>query len=201
MSACTLVLNSSFTAIHVIDWQKAVSLLFQGHAQVVDEDYRTFDFKDWAELSQMMQDSPNGFVNSPTIKLAIPSMIRLTKYDRLPQRTVRFTRKNIFEHYGYRCAYCGKKFKPKELNFDHVVPRSQGGKTNWSNIVASCYSCNTHKANRTPAEAGMRMFYQPSQPKWHGGGIVVSASLPLKVKQTWQQILNRAYWHAELDQD
>jgi 5-methylcytosine-specific restriction endonuclease McrA len=128
-------------------------------------------------------------------------MIRLTKYDRLPQRTVRFTRKNIFEHYDYRCAYCGKKFKSKELNFDHVVPRSHGGKTGWDNIVPSCYGCNTRKADRTPREAGMKMYYLPSKPKWHGNGIVIGATLPIKVRESWQRVIDSAYWDSELEQD
>lgn len=201
MSSTVLVLNRNFTAVQVASWEKVMCLLFQGHAEVVDEDYRTFNFSDWSEISKLMTENPNGFVHSPSMRIAVPSMIRLTRYDKLPQRTVRFTRKNIFEHYEYRCAYCGKKFKSKELNFDHVVPRSQGGKTNWSNIVASCFPCNTSKANRTPREAGLKMYYLPSQPKWHGNGIVIGASLPIKVRESWQAVLNKAYWHAELDQD
>lgn len=200
-TAATLVLNRAFSAVHIADPEKVMCLLFQGHAQALDDNYQAFDFSDWAELSKMMHDNPNGFMHSPTMRIAIPSMIRLTKYDKLPQRTVRFTRKNIFEHYNYRCAYCGKKFKSKELNFDHVIPRASGGKTNWENIVASCYPCNGYKANRTPREAGMKMHYLPSKPKWHGNGIVIGATLPIKVRESWAKVLDNAYWNSDLDED
>ena len=194
-----LVINSNFQAVDVATWERAITLLFQGHAQAVDSDLRTYDFADWVELSAMMKDNPNGFVNSPNVKVAIPAVIRLTQYSQLPKNEVVFTKRNLMEHYGYRCCYCGKKFAPKDLNFDHVVPRCKGGKTDWTNIVTSCFPCNSKKADRTPKEAGMKLLKQPSKPKHQPVFKRLVVSLPLKTRATWQKLIDRAYWDTELE--
>src|SRR5262245_47211651 len=128
----TLVLNKNFYAIHIIDWQRALSLLYQGHADALDETLQAHGFEDWKELSAAMETHPSGFINTTTFRIAVPEIIRLTRYDRLPKAEVKFTRRNIYEHYGYRCCYCGLQFKTSELNLDHVVPRSKSGRTDWS---------------------------------------------------------------------
>ena len=154
MSSDVLVLNRNFYAIQIADWRRALTLLYCDHARVVDDEYRTYNFEDWRELSQMMSKSPSGFVTTPTFRIAIPEVIALRRYDRLPVGEVKFTRRNIYGHYSYRCCYCGSKFATQELNLEHVLPRSRGGKTDWSNIVTSCMPCNLRKADRLPAEAG-----------------------------------------------
>ncbi len=200
MTGDVLVLNRNYFAIQIASWEKAMSLLFQDSAEALDENLQTYKFKDWAELSALMKDSPNGFVHTPTLKLSIPDVIKLTKYDRLPVAQVKFCRASIYSHYGHRCSYCGKTFKFSELNLDHVVPSSRGGKTNWSNIVTSCVPCNTKKANRTPDEAGMKLLVTPSEPKWLGYKTLLEVKLPVKVKSSWQQFLDRAYWEMELEE-
>ncbi len=199
MTAGVLVLNRNFAAIQTTDWQRAVSLVFQGHAEAVDRDLQTYDFKDWSELSKMMTDHPAGFVNSPSQRIAIPEVIRLTQYDRIPKNEVVFTKRNIMEHYGYRCCYCGKRLPPKDLNFDHVMPKSRGGKTNWENIVTSCYPCNSRKDDRTPDEAGMKLLVTPSKPKHQPVFKRMVLALPLKTRQAWQKLIDRAYWDSELE--
>jgi 5-methylcytosine-specific restriction endonuclease McrA len=195
-----LVLNRNFVAVDVASWERAISLLFQGHAQAVDSDLNTYDFADWVELSQMMKEHPLGFVNSPNLRIAIPEVIRLTQYDKLPKSDVVFTKRNLMEHYGHKCCYCGHKFKPKDLNFDHVIPRSKGGQTNWLNIVTSCFPCNSRKADKTPKEAGMRLLVQPSKPKHQSPIRRMIVQLPLKTRQAWQKLIDRAYWDTELEQ-
>lgn len=201
MQATALVLNRNFAAIQVTSWQRAISLLFQGHAEVVDHELRTYDFKDWAELSKMMQDHPAGFVHSSTMRIAVPECIRLTRYDRIPRNDVVFTKRNIMEHYKYRCAYCGHKFPSSELNFDHVVPKSRGGLTNWENIVTSCFPCNSKKDDRTPREAGMKMYYLPTKPKHQPVFRRLVLALPLKTRESWQKLIDRCYWDSELQHD
>lgn len=200
----TLILNRNFYAVHISNWQKAVSLLYQGHARAVDEDLRTYDFKDWIELSKMMEKNDKGFVHSSSLRIAIPEVIQLTRYDRLPRQEAKFSRSNIMEHYNFTCCYCGKKFpKPSrdqkpELNLDHVLPRSRGGPSNWKNIVLSCVPCNTRKDNRTPEEAGMPLLVKPSRPKWKGNtAIKMKASSPIPV--SWQRLIDDKYWHEALD--
>lgn len=200
----TLILNRNFYAIHISNWQKAIQLLYIGHARAVDENLQTYSFDDWVELSKLMEVNDRGFVHSATLKIAIPEVIQLTKYDRLPKQEVKFSRRNLLEHYGYKCSYCGKKFpKPSrdskpELNWDHVVPKSRGGLTNWDNIVISCIPCNTKKDDRTPEEAGMKLLVKPSRPQWKGAkhiAMKAGASIPI----SWQRLIDDKYWLSEID--
>lgn len=219
MSSDTLVLNMAYHAVHIADWQKAISLLYQGHAEAVDENLQAYNFADWVELSSMMKENAKGFVNSSTMKVAIPEVIRLTRYDRLPKQDVKFTRQNIYEHYGFKCCYCGGKFKTSELNLDHVMPKSRGGKTTWDNIVLSCITCNTVKDDRTPDEATypidpnklpthlkhkaghkMTLLVKPSRPKWKGVRTVMMKA-PMPIPVSWQRLIDKAYWEAELEKD
>lgn len=195
----TLVLNRNYLAVHIANWQKAMSLLYQGHAEVVDAEYKTYNFETWTELSASMVESPSGFVHTPTLKIAIPEMIRLTKYDKLPKTEVKFTRRNIYEHYKNTCCYCGKVFKSLDLNLDHVIPRSRGGKTDWTNIVTSCIPCNSKKDNQTPEEAKMKLIIQPSKPRWKGSISLLKFSSPIKVRKSWQSVIDSIYWNQELE--
>jgi 5-methylcytosine-specific restriction endonuclease McrA len=198
MSYDVLVLNRHFYAIHVTDWKRALSLLYLDHARVVDDEYRTYNFSDWQELSQLLHHPPSGFVTTPKFKIAIPDVICLRDYDKLPEGDVKFTRRNIYEHYGYRCCYCGKKLPSFELNLEHVLPKSRGGKTNWDNIVTSCIPCNLRKADHLPQEIGMKLLIQPSKPKWKGSQTLVFRA-PFKIKASWQRFIDTVYWNAELE--
>ena len=75
------------------------------------------------------------------------------------------TRFEVFKRDSFTCQYCGDKLPMSQLNKDHVTPRQQGGKTIWTNIVMACYPCNSHKANRTPKQAGMTLLSVPVKPK------------------------------------
>src|SRR3982751_6306826 len=84
MSADVLVLNRNFYAVHITPWQRALSLLYLDHARVVDQEYRTYDFEDWRELSQMVTHHPPGYVTTPSFRIALPEVITLRNYDKLP---------------------------------------------------------------------------------------------------------------------
>jgi 5-methylcytosine-specific restriction endonuclease McrA len=198
MSTDVLVLNRNFYAIHITRWQRAISLLYVDHARVVDQEYRTYDFDDWRELSQIMQESPSGYVSTPTFRIAIPEVIALQRYDKLPVGDIKFTRRNIYEHYHYRCCYCGHKFSTQELNLEHVLPRSRGGQTDWTNVVTACMPCNLKKADRMPQEVGMKLLLKPSKPKWHGSASLVFKA-PFKIKASWQRFIDNVYWNTELE--
>ena len=198
MSADVLVLNRNFYAIHIANWQRALSLVYLDHARVVDEEYRTYNFDDWRELSKILHNHAGGYVTTPSFRIAIPEVIALRGYDKLPVGDVKFTRRNIYEHYGHRCCYCGTKFGTQELNLEHVLPRSRGGKTDWSNIVTSCIPCNLRKADRLPQEAGMKLLIKPSKPKWRGSASLVFRA-PFKIKASWQRFIDNVYWNTELE--
>jgi 5-methylcytosine-specific restriction endonuclease McrA len=193
-----LVLNRSFFAVQIVSWRRALSLVYSDQARVVDEDYRTYSFDDWRELSSMMVREPSGFINTPSFKIAIPDVISLRSFDGLPKAEVKFTRRNIYEHYGYKCAYCGHKFSTNDLNLEHVNPRSRGGKTDWHNIVTACIPCNLKKGNRLPEEAGMKLLVQPSKPRWTGSAAIVYRP-GLRIKASWQRFIDNVYWNTELE--
>jgi len=196
--ADVLVLNRQFYAIQVTSWRRALTLLYLDHAKVVDQEYRTYKFEDWRDLSLKMSENPAGFVSTPTFKIAVPEVIALKVYEKMPLSEVKFTRRNIYEHYGYRCCYCGKKRGTQDLNLDHVIPRSRGGGTNWENIVTSCVPCNLRKANRLPREAGLKMIMRPSKPQWRGPASLVFR-MNFKVRRSWQRFIDNVYWNSELD--
>src|SRR5881296_2400516 len=162
-----LVLNRLWQAINVCTVERAFSLLYMGHAEVVTENagnFQTFDFHEWRDVTR--DHDGDDVVHTVSFKIRIPRVILLLFFDRLPHKEVKFTRHNIFERDRNTCQYCGGVFDRKDLNLDHVIPRDRGGPTTWENIVCSCIACNTQKANRTPSEAGLHLIRKPKRPKW-----------------------------------
>ena len=99
-------------------------------------------------------------------QIAVPRIIRLLGYDKLPRQDVKFNRRNIYARDSSRCQYCGRKFPTTELSLDHVVPKSQGGKSSWTNIVCCCIKCNVKKGGRTPEQGALRhLIAKPVKPK------------------------------------
>ncbi len=194
----TLILNRQFYAIQVVSWQKAITLLYRGHAVALDEECNRYNFDEWRELSQMIEDHPAGFVNSVSFKIAIPEVIALLFYDELPKGEVKFTRRNIYKHYNNKCCYCDKQFGTEDLNLDHVMPKSREGKSDWDNIVLSCIPCNTEKADRTPQEAKMKMHYQPARPKWKPS-FLVKVNTGFKARTSWRKFVDKVYWDSEIE--
>ena len=100
-------------------------------------------------------------VRSEKLTLPLPSVIVLKNYV-VPTKTVPFTRSTLFLRDEFTCQYCG--YKGKDLTFDHVVPKSRGGKTRWDNVVAACQSCNLRKAAKTTSQAGFKLKKTPTKP-------------------------------------
>ncbi len=192
-----LVLNRLWQAVNVCTVRRALSLLFEGHAQVVmgmsDGSFQTFNFSEWSDFSQ--QEPHPESIHTVSFQIRIPKVILLLFFDRLPKKEVKFTRHNIFERDQNTCQYCGGVFERKDLNLDHVIPRDRGGPTTWENIVCSCISCNTHKANRTPQEAGMHLIRKPKRPKWRP---FIQVNIGLSCHDSWKHFLDLAYWNVEI---
>ena len=195
-----LVLNRLWQAVNVCSVRRALTLIFEGQAQVVltdgDGAFRTFGFKEWRDLSQT-QPHPES-IATVSFRIRVPRVILLLVFDRLPRKEVKFTRHNIFERDKNTCQYCGRVFERKDLNLDHVIPRDRGGPTSWENIVCSCIACNTHKANCTPQEAGMHLIRKPKRPKWRP---FVQVSFESPYHDSWKHFLDLAYWNVELGQE
>ncbi len=195
-----LVLNRLWQAVNVCTVRRALTLLFQGHAQAVfnapDGTFHTYNFQEWRDFSRREPDGEA--VATITFRIRVPRVILLLVYDRLPKKEVTFTRHNIFERDKNTCQYCGRVCDRQDLNLDHVIPRERGGPTTWENIVCSCIECNTQKANRTPQEAGMHLIRKPKRPKWRP---FVQINLSLHQHDSWKHFIDLAYWNVELGED
>ena len=160
----TLVLNKNWQPVHVTTVYRAVVMLWSDTAHVVcPESYQLYTWPDWIELVPG-KDAPA--IRTGKLRIAIPEVVRLGDYDRLPNHAVTFTRFNLIKRDRYTCQYCGGKPKRGELTIDHVLPRSKGGQNTWTNCVIACEECNAFKADRTPEQAGMRLKKRPIQPDW-----------------------------------
>jgi len=104
-------------------------------------------------------------VRSPSVEFQIPCVARLKRQLAGQKRGVKFSRFNVMTRDHFTCCYCGSRLPMRQLNYDHVLPRAQGGKTVWENIVTSCYPCNDRKASKTPEQAGMKLLRKPYKPK------------------------------------
>lgn len=195
-----LVLNRLWQAVNICTARRALTLLFEGRAQVVFESpdgaFHTFDFAQWQSFSQ--KGGGEEFIRSVSFKIRVPRVIVLLIFDRFPKKEVKFTRHNIFERDRNTCQYCGQVFDRKDLNLDHVIPRDRGGPTNWENIVCSCIKCNTAKGNRTPNEAGMKLIKKPKRPKWRP---FIQINITFHKHDSWKHFIDMAYWNVELGKD
>jgi len=172
----TLVLSQGFEPVNIISWQQAITLLFLGKVEVIEEYDRN--------------------IKTTSLVIPIPAVVRLLKAFRRHRKAVKFSRVNIYGRDKYTCQYCGTRKPIGELTYDHVVPRAQGGKTTWTNIATCCTDCNREKANRTPEQAGMRLLKTPVQPT--ATPVLVVTVSRESVPDAWRDYL---YWTSELEQD
>lgn len=163
LNSNVLVLNRSYLPIHVTSVRRAFALIFQGTALAVGRDYGTFDFESWRRQQLIVPVEVIGTSRGP---IRVPRVILLARFDRVPKRHVRYSRVNIFSRDKFTCQYCGVKPHRSELNLDHVIPRSLGGRTTWENVVCCCVDCNRRKGGRTPTQARLHLLRRPVKPRW-----------------------------------
>lgn len=145
MSRRTLLLSSWYLPMRVVGWQDAVKLVYLGTVDVLvayEEELR-----------------------SPSTVWKMPAVIRLRRAVPRHATGVRFSRANVYLRDNHTCQYCSKKLPADELTFDHLVPRSRGGRKSFLNIVTACRLCNARKGNRTCDQAGMFPIREPYHPK------------------------------------
>ncbi len=196
-----LVLNRNYLAIRIINVRRAFSLLLRRLAEVIhieDGEYLSYDFAGWCEVSEFKREfEPNGhdWIRTVRFDIAVPRIIRLALFDRLPRQEVKFNRRNIYARDGNRCQYCGKRFPTTELSLDHVIPRSRGGQSTWENVVCCCLKCNIRKGGRTPEEARLKLQAHPRRPHRNP---VLTVKLSDGRYASWKAFLDHAYWSVEL---
>jgi 5-methylcytosine-specific restriction endonuclease McrA len=205
----TLLLNADYSPYKVITWRRAVELLLDDRAELV-EGY------------------VDRFVRSVSSSMPWPAVLRLRDFVK-PKARMRFNRQNVLARDGYQCAYCGKlpvkrdgRPRLEDLTLDHVVPRAQSrngtvrchpslGKderisvTCWQNIVSCCVDCNITKADRTPEQAGMKLRWAPRTPTMPD--VLRMALRKVSIPDEWTQYLPEGakawggYWTADLDEE
>ncbi len=178
-------MNRLWQAVNIVRGRRAVSLVYVGRGMAVGKDFAVYSWEGWCGRSTDATD-PLDSVLTTAGPVRIPRVIQLLEYDRMPRPRVKFTRSNVYLRDRHRCQYCGTTRAAEELTLDHVLPRSRGGPTNWSNIVVSCFRCNSRKADRMPDEAGMPLLKTPKAPQWHPSALLRTTEDP---DPTWQPFL------------
>ncbi len=180
-SCHALVLNADFRPLSyfplsIWSWQDTVKAVFLDRVSVISEYERK--------------------IHSPSFEMRLPSVIALKEYVPAARRPA-FTRFNVFLRDRFHCQYCGGDFATNELTFDHVVPKSRGGRTAWTNVVTACSPCNLLKGNQLLRETGLLLQRFPSEPttqelQENGRGFPRAT-----YTKSWRDFL---YWDSELDQ-
>lgn len=184
LSLPVLVINRLYQPVQITSARRAVLLLYGGSALALDDGGEAHDFPSWR--SQPVRE---GDFAIPVVggALRVPRVVHLRRYDRARRPVVRLTRKNVMLRDDYHCQYCASHLPTRDLNIDHVLPRSRGGPDSWENLVTACRECNLRKGRRTPEEASMRLLRAPFAPRWTVTmQILMGLSRPIK---EWQPFL------------
>ena len=186
LAAPVLVLNKGFQPVRITTARQGFTLLYLGRARALDRSYEPHDFGQWASLSTLELTEDDELIGTPRGRIRVPRVILLSSYNRVPQAPLRLSRRNIFLRDGFTCQYCGERPGTRELNLDHVMPRSRGGRSTWENLVTSCRDCNLRKGWSTPEEAGMLLRSRPVRPSW-STALVMAA--PTRRYVEWEPFL------------
>lgn len=166
-----LILNASYEPLQFCSAKRGIVMVLSGRAEQIE---------------------CNGYVvRSPSMSFPVPTVIRvLNLVRRKTRKTVSFSKKNILRRDKFTCQYCGDKDHP--LTVDHVIPKSRGGKTTWTNVVVACKPCNMKKGNRTAREANMKLGQSPARPKFNYHQLVVPVGPPSHV-ESWMKYLPKVF--------
>jgi 5-methylcytosine-specific restriction endonuclease McrA len=191
-----LTLNRNWQPIRTSTVKEAIGLVAKGSAFVIDPvTYERHDLVSWNDVSKAKEKFDGFVIRSSKLSLVPPEVIVLTEYNGRSEGSVVFTRRNMFKRDRYTCQYCGSQPGPDQLTIDHVMPKSRGGASSWTNCVLACVECNKRKSNRTPDEADMKLRKVPRKPSWK----MLARISPHQRRESWDAFLSRAYWEAELE--
>lgn len=138
-----LMLNQNYEPLTVCSARRAIVLMFQGKAE-------------------MIEPADGLKIRTVRAEYSLPSIVRLSQFKRVPYKRIMLTRKNILTRDRHQCQYCGTFKGP--MTVDHVVPKKSNGNDSWENMVCACVKCNNKKGNRTPERAGMTLLRKPTRP-------------------------------------
>ena len=192
-----LVLNKFFFPVDTTSVKRAFLMLYVGAAKAVDSNYETFDFESWSEISTLKNSDA---IRTVSRIIKIPRVIIVLRYDKVPNKEVKFNRYNIFKRDKSECQYCRKPYPRNELTIDHVYPKSLGGKTVWENVVCCCISCNRKKGSKILSDTNMTLKVKPNKPSWE---LLSNLYLQTIKFDEWKPFLSSvetSYWNVELEE-
>jgi 5-methylcytosine-specific restriction endonuclease McrA len=167
-----LFLDAQWRPLRVEPWQRAMADFFLGKVEIVEY-------------------SKDRTIQGTTRAYPMPSVVRILRTFKRDRIRIKFSRINIYARDRFTCQYDGRRYATEDLTFDHVLPRSRGGRTTWENIVTCCIECNSSKANRTPEEAQMKLLSRPRKPAYLPAVMVRDTGM--KIPDEWQP-----YWTTAL---
>jgi len=159
-----LVLNQSYEPLTICTIKKAVLLIFLGKAEIVHKDEKKS-------------------IRTVRMNFPWPSVIRISKFIKVPYKKVILSRKNILRRDNYKCAYCGRS--DLMLTVDHIIPKAKGGNDSWENLITACTRCNNIKGDRTPDEANMKLLTRPYKPSH----VIFIKNIVSKIDEKWKPYL------------
>ena len=207
----TLILNKGWYAIDATTVSDAFCKMFNDRAKALCEpEFYPYSIEEWIKL-----DVPDNvpYVETVSGRVRAPEIIITSEFDRIPKRTVVFSRRNLWRRDNYRCQYCGEKPSPDEVTIDHIVPQVRKGPSTFENCALACLSCNQKKDNRTPEEAGMPLvrwvkrngtfvleqYHRPKRPNWSPIYSTCRKAIPASWRNFLHDKLDELYWLTELD--
>lgn len=178
----TLLLTQGYQPVARVSWQRAMTLLCLGKVEVVDE----YEDRD---------------VRSVSVTFKMPSVVRFLRDVRRKKRVVKFSRENVYARDKGKCQYCLNAVPRHKATYDHVVPKSKGGRTTWDNIVIACMQCNQDKKALTPSQAGMKLRSKPVRPKSLPNVFTFTMAWQPDMPLSWKDFMaSYTYWHNELEE-
>ena len=177
----TLVLTQGYQPVARVTWQRAMTLMCLGKVEIVDE------YEDRE-------------IRSVSVTFKMPSIVRFLHSVRRKKKAIKFSRENVYTRDKGKCQYCSKAVKRPEATYDHVVPKSKGGRTTWDNIVIACSLCNQKKKALSPAKAGMRLKTKPIRPKSLPNIYTFTMTWRDGMPLTWKDFMaTYQYWNSDLE--
>lgn len=189
----TLVLSKTWEPYDQVSWQEAFKYICGG-----DDGSKKVEVIEYHEDRKVHSGSGSGDLR----EWKVPSVIRFIDAVTPEIKVVKFSRENIYARDHGKCQYCGTKVSLSEFEYEHVIPRCQGGKTIWENIVVACTTCNQRKGNKTPAQAGMRLLAVPRKPDRNSKKRRIVITWRKGMPEAWKSYMrDMTYWKSELDND
>ena len=176
----TLVIDMSGRPINVVPWKRTAKMVYEERVDVVTEDFQ------------------GRRMHAPEFEYGMPRVVRCKAYvNKRMRKSIPCSRRNVYVRDKGLCQYCGVWLNTNEFTLEHVVPRTQGGQTTWTNTVVACPDCNHKKDGRTPEQAGMRLHHAPVEPR-PGDQTFFKLRIE-KLRPEWEPWASWLYWNVQLD--